>query len=129
MGIVYGTILLITTVLSITAELITVLFPQKMVDIIETGQEGENGEVYNSLFVKLLGAISVFYVITIGLLVFSPDPVFRVYGLLLVAMSAGMLLLRKQLVRSKYIVMTESAICLIVLLDVARTIIEKLFLT
>jgi hypothetical protein len=116
----YCILLLVCTAISIVAEIISLIFPDKLLDLIEKKPE----EITFTPLLMTLSIMSLFYVVEIGMLLFSGDKIFRLYGLAFVILSGVLILLRKRLPALRYVIMLESAICLVILLDVGRTIIK-----
>jgi hypothetical protein len=111
--------LCICTAISITAEIISLLFPDQLLSLIEKKPE----ELHFTKLLMILSIMSLFYVVEIGLLLFSGDRIFRLYGLAFIVLSSTLILLRNRLSSLRYIIMIESAICLVMLIDVGRTLI------
>lgn len=119
---VYSTILLVCTLGAIVAEVLTLLFPDRLLGMLDKDPDS----IEMTPFRKLLAFLSAIYVLDIIFLLFSPDRIFTIYALVLLALSFILWLLRAQIRKWRLLMSLESAICLTLLLDVARTLIKRL---
>jgi hypothetical protein len=118
MGTTYGYIVLVCTVVAIAAEVTTLLFPRTLLRIVS----GDIDKMPSGPLPRILGIMSFIYMVDIALLLFSGDAVFRIYAVILMVLAFALWLTRKHIVDRHYVLMLESAVCLTILLDVARTV-------
>ena len=78
-----------------------------------------------SRFYRFVFMLSGLYLGAIVLMLFSGVERFKLYALLLIALSFAAWLLRSLLLRMRVMQVAESTICLILLLDVARSLIRQ----
>jgi drug/metabolite transporter superfamily protein YnfA len=116
----YAGVLLAFTAVAIVAELLTLVFSDRIVDLIgaDDGELKELGRLH-----VVLAVLSLFYIVDIALLLFSGDRVFQAYGTVFVGLSVLLVLVRKWVTKMRFLVKIESAVCLAMLLDVARTVV------
>lgn len=116
-------ILLIVCVFAgIISEIITISMPDKVLGIAEKNPD----EILNGRFYKVIFFFSAFYFLGIILMFFSGVDIFRMYAVWLLLVSFTAWILRKWLIRFRYLQITESTVCLIVLFDVLRTITKNI---
>jgi hypothetical protein len=114
-------VLLFCTCAGIIAELITIAVPGKIISITEKNPE----ELLQKSFYKLIFLLSTFYMAVVLLLLFSGIRRFQVYGLVIFVISLSGWLFRAKLKKHDYLIVVESTICLILLLDIARSVINN----
>ena len=115
----YSIALLICIGASVAAELLTLVFPHKLLEMVD------RPEIRLSWFHAVAGILSLFYVVAIALLAFSGDRIFGIYAFAFVALSASVFFVKRYLRRLWFVVSIESALCLIMLLDAGRTIVAN----
>jgi hypothetical protein len=115
----YSIALLISIGASVAAELLTLIFPHKLLEMVD------QPEIRLTWFYAVAGVLSLFYVVAIALLAFSGDRIFGIYAFVFVVLSASVFFAKRHLHRFWFIVSIESAICLVMLLDAGRTIIAN----
>ncbi len=120
MGTVYRWAILICTLAAIIAELTTLLFPGAVLSLMDHDAE----EMVGDWRFRLLGWLSLVYLIDIGLLLFSGDAIFQAYAGILVGLAVVLWLAHRWGRSMRYLLMAESAVCLTLLIDVARTILK-----
>jgi len=115
---VFLSLLFAGTLFSLISEIITVLFPDSLVQLVT---EKPDTITFTGVH-KLLAVLSIVYMINVGLLLFSSDPVFRVYAFVLIFLSMSVWVLKKFVNYFKYIMIAESTLCIVILIDILRTI-------
>lgn len=123
MNATYLLLILVATVAAVIAETVTLLFPDSLLQLIEK-DPGEQFEL--TLFQKVSGILSVAYMADIALLLFSGDSQFRLYAMVLVGLSLVIWIVRKRVPYFRYVLIAESTVCLVLLLDTARTAVRLL---
>ncbi|MBD3421562.1 MAG: hypothetical protein GF398_15700 [Chitinivibrionales bacterium] len=118
MGAAYSIALTICATGALLAEGAVVTMPERVIDLLDNNQEVSE----LTSFMKFLGVTSLFYLAVLVLLFFSGDRVFRVYAGILIFLSSSMWLLKRFLRRIKYLMIGESTISIIILIDIIRTI-------
>jgi hypothetical protein len=115
----YCILLLVCTGASIIAEVMSILFPDYLIGLVR-----ENPALVRlHAFHYVLGILSLFYMVAIALLVFSSDRIFRIYGFVFIILSVTLTIYVRRRKALHYIVMAESALCLIMLIDVFRAVV------
>lgn len=100
------------------SEIITIAVPEKIIAI--TQKEPE--DLLNTKFYRFVFTLSGVYFITIILLFFSGINRFQVYALILLIISVTGWNLRRIKRGYMYLLLAESTICLILLLDIVRSL-------
>jgi len=116
----FHTILFIGVCASICAEVFALMVPGKIIGLMEKPPE----EIARSRFVMLLVALSMIYIVTTGMLLFSGDRVFTLYAAVLFMLSSSLWLLRRWIRHLRVLMTVDSTVCLIILIDVARTLLR-----
>jgi hypothetical protein len=112
--------LLVCTGAAIVAETMALVCADRVLALVTAKPD----EIRPGMFHRVLALLSVFYVGELGLLLFMGDPVFRIYAFALVTMGSALWLARKYVVRWRVVVMLESTVCLVLLVDVAYTVLK-----
>jgi hypothetical protein len=116
-------LILVCACAGIASELITIIVPRRIVGMI--GQDP--AAFVLTRFYLLLFFLSGLYIIAVVLLVMSGIDLFRVYGVTILILSALGLIFKKILQRHIPLLLAESTINLILLLDVARKLVRMLW--
>lgn len=116
--------LLLCACAGIISEIITITVPEKIVDI--TQQDPE--ELIQKKFYKFIFALSALYMLVVILLIFSGNNRFRLYAVVILCISIFGWLFRAKLKKHIYIIVAESTVCIIMLIDIVRTIISEIML-
>ena len=124
MSALFMLLLLICACAGIISEIITIIVPEKIVDI--TQQDPE--ELIQKKFYKIVFALSGLYMLVVILLIFSGNNRFRLYAGVIFSISLIGWLFRSKLKKHIYILIAESTVCLILLIDVVRAIIGEIIL-
>ena len=115
--------LLLCTCAGIIAELITIAVPEKIISITEKKPD----ELLQKRFYKFILTLSSFYMLVVLLLLFSGIKRFQVYALILFIISVSGWLFRAKLKKHDYLIVAESTICLILLIDIVRSVVDNFF--
>ncbi len=121
---IYLGLLLVCVCAGILSELITIAIPYKILGITE--QEPE--KLLKKRLYKVLFTLSGLYILSIVLLLFSGYERFRIYAFVILVLSLNGWVFRGTLKKHTYIVVIESTINLILLIDVVRTVIKEIVL-
>jgi hypothetical protein len=108
----------VCTLIAISSELFALIAPSYLISLLETSPE----KLPRGKVLMFLSASSVFYVIDLVLLLLSGDSVFRLYAASLFALSILVWILKSRIRHLKYLIVSESTLCLIILIDVLRTV-------
>jgi hypothetical protein len=100
-------------------EVITVTAPARILK----AQELDPEELLGNRFYKSVFILSAFYMIGIMLMFIADDRYLRIYATILLCSSIVVWFLKKWLARFQVIIIAESTVCLILLLDTLRKII------
>lgn len=119
---IYLGLLLVCACAGIMSELITIAIPYKILGITE--QEPE--ELLKKRLYKVLFALSGLYILSVFLLLFSGHERFCIYAFVILVLSMGGWVFRKTLKNHTYIIVVESTISLILLIDVVRTVVKEI---
>lgn len=119
----YLVVLLICTCAGVLAELITITDPAGVLRVAQSTAE----DTSLSTFQRVLLALSLFYMVAIVLMVFSGSNRLGIYAGIIVCMSLAGWLLRPFLAKHLFLLVAESTVSLILLLDTARSIVRSLF--
>jgi hypothetical protein len=111
-------ILLICACAGIISEIITITVPEKIIDIVQKDPE----ELLQQRFYKFLLFLSGLYIGFVILLFLSGIDRFRYYGIIILVLSLSGWLLRAKLEKYTFLIIVNSTVCLILLLDVVRGI-------
>ncbi len=103
-------------------EILVIIMPNRAIELLDHAQTESAPIPTSTMF---LGVLSIFSVATTILLFLSGDPVFRIYGITLLALPLVVWLLKQKIKSIKYLIVGESTLCLIMLLDTIRTIAQK----
>ena len=114
-------VLLVCAGAGVVAEIIALLMPDR---ILEYMQPEPAEKMVPGPFLYVLGILSIMYIGAVVAMFASGDPIFRWYALALLAMSTVTWLLRKRFARWRALMVVDSVICLIVLIDVIRTVVR-----
>lgn len=115
-------ILIIGSIAGVISELITIGWPEKIVGLLQREPEELIGDIfYRSLFV-----LSSFYLLAIVLMFFSEYRYFHAYAIFLLFNSLFIWLFREVVFRVRIIQIAESTLCLILLIDVIRTVFKSI---
>lgn len=120
-GPIHSALLLCCSTASIIAEVIALIMPDKILKIIERSPE----EMQENKTMVLMGILSALYILNIIFLITASDKVFKLYGIILVSLSVSVWIIRKWLKHFKPVMIAESTLCLIVLIDVVRTTVAR----
>jgi hypothetical protein len=112
-------LLLFCSCAGIIAELITIAVPEKIISITEKNPE----ELLQKRFYKIIFTLSSFYMVVVLLLLFSGIQRFQIYALIIFIISFSGWLFRAKLKKHDYLVVAESTICLILLIDIVRSVV------
>lgn len=113
--------LLVCACAGVVAEVIAVVVPDKVLSILDrTASE----DLKPGPFLYLLGILSGFYLVAVVMLFVSGDRVFRIYGFVLLILSAAVWLLKRWVRRVRLLLLLDSIVCLIILIDVIRTVLR-----
>ena len=115
---VYSILLVICSCVAIASEVVAILFINR---IIVHMDQAQNDTLKPGPFLIMLGVLSAVYILDVVLLLFSGDPVFRLYGWVLILLSGLVWTFRQFFKRLKAVMIAESTICLVLLIDVVRT--------
>ncbi len=116
-------VLLITSIAGIIAEITAMVFAEKLTAFVNKPEEN----MLPDKLVSFLGVLSLLYIIGVVVLLFSSDPVFRMYGGFLIILGMAGWLLRRLVGRTRILIMIDGTICLVILIDVLRTVVSSLF--
>ncbi|MBD3347346.1 MAG: hypothetical protein GF401_20000 [Chitinivibrionales bacterium] len=120
-GPVYSVFLLCCSVAAAAAEIIGLLMPDRILSLVDQDPE----KVQESKFPLAMGILSLFYIADILLLILADDKVFKMYGFILIALSLTVWLFRSRLKNLRFLMIVESTLCLIILIDVIRTVVRN----
>ena len=118
MHLVFPLLLLLVSCAGIIAEIVTISAPEKIIGIIDK----DPNELTNDRFYRVLIILSAVYMLVIILLFFSGNNRFRIYGTVMVVISLFGWIFRSSLKKHTSIIIAESTIGLILLIDIVRTI-------
>lgn len=113
--------ILICACAGVISELITIALPEKIVKITEK----EPDKLLKEKFYRLILILSFPYMLAIILLLFSGNERFRIYAVIILTISLFGWIFKTKLKHHLYIIMIESGICLILLIDVVRNIMRE----
>jgi hypothetical protein len=137
---VYRLALLVCSSLAVVAEVLGIVMIDKLLQLMEMTSGPDRNDTpadesvpgqrpslpVNQHLLLVFGILSIVYLLDIFLLIFSPDRIFTVYGLVLLGMSVMLWLLKRIITKGiKAIALVESTICLIILIDVVRTLLTQ----
>lgn len=108
----------------IISEIITISAPGRVLEITEKNPE----EMFESKFYRFLFTLSGLYILVIILLLFSGNDRFRLYAVVIMCISFSGWIFRSKLKKHTYILVAESTISLILLIDIVRTVIGEIVL-
>lgn len=108
----------------IISEIITISAPERVLEITEKNPE----ELFKSRFYRFLLTLSGLYILVIILLLFSGNDRFRLYAVVIMCISFSGWIFRSKLKKHTYILVAESTISLILLIDIVRTVIGEIVL-
>lgn len=108
----------------IISEIITISAPERVLEITEKNPE----EMFESKFYRFLFTLSGLYILVIILLLFSGNDRFRLYAVVIMCISFSGWIFRSKLKKHTYILVAESTISLILLIDIVRTVIGEIVL-
>lgn len=111
--------IIICSLCGIATELHTIIFPGVVTDLLRRKEP-----VDTTPGMIVLSILSLLYLIDMFLLAFSGDSIFILYAAILGLLSILMLAFQSFFARFKVLMMVESTICLIILLDVVRSILR-----
>lgn len=114
-------ILLFCAFCGILTELITIIIPDTIISLTNNNSE----ELFKKKFYRFVFLLSGFYMIVVVLLLASGVARFQVYGFILVCMSFFSWLFKSKHKKNTCILVMESTLSLILLIDVARSIIRE----
>ena len=117
---IYLGIVLVCACAGIISECITIAIPEKILSITEHDPE----KLLHKRFYKFVFTLSGLYVLVIILLVFSGVDRFRNYGLAILALSTLGWLFRAKLKKYTFLLIAESTVSLVLLIDIVRRIVE-----
>jgi hypothetical protein len=117
-------LILICSAGGIIGEAAAIAFPDKILALLDPERQEE---ALHSRLTLVLGALSAVYMADVVLLFLSKDTVFILYGYVLVLLSLVVWAARPWFLRWRYLMTLESTLCLIMLIDVVRTIVERSF--
>jgi len=120
MNMVLAVAVLVCTGAAIVAETMALVFADRVLAMLAGGPD----DVRFTAFLRVLAVLSVFYMLDLVLLLAAGEPVFRVYAFVLVAMGGLLWAMRKYVARWRVVVMLESTVCLVLLVDVAYTVLR-----
>lgn len=120
----YMGIILVCACAGIISELITIAVPEKIISIVEKEPE----ELLKKRFYRMLFTLSGLYLLVVLLLFLSGNDRFQIYGLVILILSTIGWLFRKKLRQHMYLLVAESTVSLIVLIDVVRRIVQEMVL-
>ncbi len=137
---IFSTILLLCTSFAIIAEILGIVMIDKLLELMDFSsalsrahRDEDNEELLSSpppipdKLMRVFSVLSIFYLLDIFLLLFSNDRIFTIYGAILLAMSLLLWVLKRNLKKGmKAVALIESTICLIILIDVARTLVNRI---
>ena len=103
----------------IISEIITISAPEKVLGIIEKDPE----ELFDSKFYRFIFTLSGLYILEIILLLFSGNERFRLYAVVIMCISFSSWIFRSKLKKHPYILVAESTVSLILLIDIVRTLV------
>lgn len=115
-------LLLIGTLAGILSELITIAMPEKILRLTEQQPE----LLAKQPFYQFLFILSGLYILLVSMLLFSGFGNFRIYGAVILILSVSGWVFRNIFLKYAYLLVVESTISLILLLDIVRTIIGEL---
>ena len=121
---VFISLLLFCAGAGIISEIITISAPERVLEITEKDPE----ELFNSKFFRFLFTLSVLYILVILLLLFSGNDRFRLYAVVIMCISFSSWIFRSKLKKHTYILVAESTVSLILLIDIVRTIVGEMTL-
>lgn len=121
MSTVFLFILLVCAIAGVLSELITIAVPEKIITIPEQKPE----ELLKRKFYRIIFILSGLYMLVVVLLIFSGINRFQLYALIIFIMSVFGWIFKETLKKNEYVIVGESTICLILLLDVIRSIITN----
>ena len=116
--------LLICACAGIISEIITISVPDRVIDITEKNPE----ELFEKKFYRFLFTLSGLYVLVIILLIFSGSAKFRIYAMVIMCISLFGWVFRSTLKKHTNLIIAESTVSLILLIDIVRTIIGEIVL-
>ena len=119
---IYMGMILVCASAGIISELITIAVPEKIISIIEK----DPGPLLQKRFYRMLFTLSGLYILVVLLLFLSGNDRFRIYGLIILSLSTIGWLFRKKLKQHTYLLVAESTVSLIVLIDVVRRIVQEM---
>jgi hypothetical protein len=102
----------------VISEIITIAMPNRIVGMLQRDPD----EIIHNGFYRFMFLLSSFYLLAIFLMFFSGYGVFKIYGLILLLNSFFIWIARKLVLRYRVMQVAESTLCLILLLDVIRTV-------
>ena len=108
----------------IISEIITISAPERVLEITEKDPE----ELFNSKFYRFLFTLSGLYILVIILLLFSGNDRFRLYAVVIMCISFSSWIFRSKLKKYTYILVAESTVSLILLVDIVRRIVGEIIL-
>jgi hypothetical protein len=115
---VFSLLFLVCCAAGVVSECISIAVPHRILAIAET----DPAEVLGSPFYRVVLVLSALYLCAVVMMFVSGVDRFRVYGALLVCLSAAVWILRGVLLRNRLFMVAESTLCLVMLCDSIRTI-------
>lgn len=109
----------------IISEIITISAPERVLEITEKNPE----ELFNSRFYRFLLTLSGLYILVIILLLFSGNDRFRLYAVVIMCISFSGWIFRSKLKKHTCIIIAESTVSLIMLIDIVRTVVGEMILS
>lgn len=115
-------LLIFCSAAGIISELISIGWPEKVVGILQRDPH----ELIGDSFYRFLFVLSSFYLLAIVLMFLSDHRFFHAYAVILLLNSLFIWLFRKLIFRIRVVQIAESTLCLILLIDVIRTVVQSL---
>ncbi len=121
---VYLGLLLVCACAGILSELITIAIPYTILGITEEEPE----KLLNKRFYKVLFTLSGLYILSVLLLLFSGNERFRIYAFVILVLSMSGWIFRRTLKKYTILLVVESTVSLVLLIDVVRTLVKEIIL-
>lgn len=115
----YAIAVLVCTIGAIAGEALALVAPRQIVGLLNTESAAPMTPVLWSATV-----LSVFYLFDLGLLLFTGDALFAGSAIAIGAMGLLLVVFKKRIVASPWLMRYESTICLILLVNVALTVVR-----
>jgi len=113
-------LLLACTAGAIIAEIVSIAVPEKVQEMVDR----QSDELIPRGFYRLLFILSALYMAAIILMFIAGEERFRIYAFILICLSVAGWVLRGVMFRYRVLQIAESIVCLVILIDTARTIIR-----